>query len=143
MKKTILVYGLALALLTALLKFLEYHYVVRDLSLEFYLGVIAFLFTSVGIWAGLKLTRRKQLIVAAPSSEFVVNEANLKTLNISKREHEVLTLMAQGMTNQEIADKLFVSLNTVKTHLSNLFQKLEVSRRTQAVQKGKELRLIP
>jgi ATP/maltotriose-dependent transcriptional regulator MalT len=116
--------------------------------MELYGGLIALLFTALGIWAGLKLTRKKEVtvikevIVEAPDS-FVINENNLKLLNISKREHEVLMLMAQGMSNQEVADKLYVSLNTVKTHSSKLFEKLNVQRRTQAVQEAKKLGLVP
>lgn len=140
MKRTILLYGLALALLVFFLKLIEYRFYVRDLSFEFYLGVVAVLFSVLGIWAGLKLTRKKTIVL---SPDFVLDESQLQKLGISRREHEVLQLMANGMSNQEIADKLFVSLNTIKTHTSNLFLKLEVSRRTQAVQKGKELRLIP
>jgi two-component system, NarL family, response regulator LiaR len=139
-KKTILIYGLAMAILIFALKYLEYRLVVHDLSTEFYVGVIAIFFTGLGIWAGLRLTRGKVILVGP---EFVFNETELQRLGISKREHEVLELMAKGLSNQEIADKLFVSLNTIKTHTSNLFLKLEVSRRTQAVQKAKELRLIP
>ncbi|MBI1769697.1 MAG: DNA-binding response regulator [Bacteroidetes bacterium] len=118
----------------------EYRYYIHDLSIEFYVGGIAILFSALGIWAGLKLTRKK-VITASP--DFVLDETQMQKLGISKREHEVLQLMAQGLSNQEIADKLFVSLNTIKTHSSNLFLKLDVSRRTQAVQKGKALRLIP
>ncbi|MBL7876136.1 MAG: DNA-binding response regulator [Cyclobacteriaceae bacterium] len=140
MKRTILFYGLTLASLVFLLKFLEYRFIIRDLSLEFYFGIVAILFTAIGIWAGLRLTRKRVVIA---TSEFILNESELLRLGISKREHEVLGLMAQGFSNQQIADKLFVSLNTIKTHSSNLFLKLEVSRRTQAVQKAKELRLIP
>jgi ATP/maltotriose-dependent transcriptional regulator MalT len=102
--------------------------------------MIAVLFSALGVWAGLKLTRKKTFII---SPDFVLDESKLEKLGISKREHEVLQLMANGLSNQEIADKLFVSLNTIKTHSSNLFLKLEVNRRTQAVQRGKELRLIP
>jgi two-component system, NarL family, response regulator LiaR len=138
-KKTILIYGLAMAILIFALKYLEYRLIVHDLSTEFYVGVIAIFFTVLGIWAGMRLTRRKVILVGP---EFVFNETELQRLGISKREHEVLELMAKGLSNQEIADKLFVSLNTIKTHTSNLFLKLEVSRRTQAVQKAKELRLI-
>jgi DNA-binding NarL/FixJ family response regulator len=141
MKRTIILYGVAMALLIFILKFFEYRYLVRDLSLEFYLGVIAVLFTAVGIWAGNRLTRKKMVLV--PATPFEVNEDNVRNLGISKREHEVLLLMAQGLSNQEIADKLFVSLNTVKTHSSNLFYKLEAKRRTQAIQKAKALNLIP
>lgn len=139
MKRTIILYGLALSALVFLLKYLEYQVIVRNLSVEFYVGIVALFFTALGIWAGLKLTQRKVVIVGP---EFILDEAEFQRLGISKREHEVLELMAKGLSNQEIADKLFVSLNTIKTHSSNLFMKLEVSRRTQAVQKAKQLRLI-
>ena len=142
MRKTVILYGLSLAALVFLLKLLQYRFLVRDLSLEFYMGLLALLFTSIGIWAGLKLTRKKTVVVPAPS-RFILDTAQLERLGISKREHEVLELMARGLTNQEIADKLFVSVNTVKTHTANLFSKLDVRRRTQAIQKGKELLLIP
>ena len=139
MRKTILIYGVALAALTGILKFIEYRYFVRDLSLEFYLGVVAILFAGLGVWAGLRLTRRK-VVIANP--DFKLNEPELQRLGISKREYEVLELMAQGLSNQEIADKLFVSLNTVKTHSSNLFMKLDARRRTQAVRRAKEFGLL-
>ncbi len=142
MKRTVILYGITLAGLIFLLKYLEYRMVVRDLSIEFYVGIVALVFTALGIWAGLKLTRKKVITVTVGPA-FVLNQAALDRLGISKREHEVLEWMARGLSNQEIADKLFVSLNTIKTHTSNLFLKLEVSRRTQAIQKGKELRLIP
>jgi two-component system, NarL family, response regulator LiaR len=142
LKRTIILYGLALAVLVLLLKYLQYKFVIRDLSIEFYVGIMALFFTALGIWAGLKLTRRKVITVTV-GPEFILNQPELIRLGISKREHEVLELLAQGLTNQQIADKLFVSLNTIKTHTSNLFLKLEVGRRTQAIQRGKELRLIP
>ena len=140
MKRTILIYGLSLAVLIFLLKFIEYRFFVRDLSLEFYIGAIAIFFTVLGVWAGLKLTKKKMIIITNPAFQF--DQSRLDSLDISKREYEVLELMAKGLSNQEIADKLFVSLNTIKTHSSNLFLKLEVSRRTQAVQRAKELQLI-
>jgi len=140
MRKTILIYGVALAALTGILKFIEYRFFVRDLSLEFYLGLVAILFAGLGVWAGLRLTRRK-VVIASP--DFKLNEPELQRLGISKREYEVLELMAQGLSNQEIADKLFVSLNTVKTHSSNLFMKLDARRRTQAVRRAKEFGLLP
>jgi two-component system, NarL family, response regulator LiaR len=140
MRKTILLYGLAMAALTGILKLVEYRFFVRDLSLEFYLGVVAVLFTAVGVWAGMKLTRRK-VIVANP--DFRLNEPELQRLGISKREYEVLELMAQGLSNQEIADKLFVSLNTIKTHSSSIFMKLDARRRTQAIHRAKEVGLLP
>jgi NarL family two-component system response regulator LiaR len=140
MKKTIILYGLALAALVTLLKVFEYQYFVRDLSQEFYIGLIAVLFTGVGIWSGLRLTQKK-IVVLTP--DFKLDERMLERTGLSKREHEVLGLISQGLSNQEIADKLFVSVNTVKSHLSSLFLKLEVGRRTQAIQKGKALKLIP
>lgn len=140
MKKTILLYGISLAVLISVMKYVEYSYIVRDLSIEFYVGVVAAFFTGIGIWAGLRLTRKKVIVLGG---NFILDEEQLKKLGISKREHEVLELIAGGLSNQEIADKLFVSINTVKTHSSNLFVKLEASRRTQAIQRAKELRLIP
>jgi two-component system, NarL family, response regulator LiaR len=141
MKKIIILYGLALALLLFLMQWLQFGFIVRDLSLEFYLGVVAVVFTAVGIWVGLRLTRPKTKVII--KTDFNFNETECNRLGIRKRELEVLQLMAQGFSNQEIADQLFVSLNTVKTHSSNLFLKLEVKRRTQAIQRSKELMLIP
>jgi two-component system, NarL family, response regulator LiaR len=115
---------------------------VRDLSLEFYLAIVAILFMAIGVWAGLKITGKKNT-TARLNDTFTVNEDQLRQMGISKREYEVLELMARGMSNQEIADTLFVSLNTVKTHTSNLFLKLDVKRRTQAIQQAKALGLIP
>lgn len=140
MIRTVTLYGVALAIIVALLRYFEYRFLIRDLSLEFYLGLVAAVFTGLGIWMGPRLMRRK-IVVVSPA--FVLDSAMLDKLGISKREHEVLELMALGHSNQEIAEKLFVSVNTVKTHMGNLFLKLEVNRRTQAVQKAKELRLIP
>ncbi|HQQ98799.1 MAG TPA: LuxR C-terminal-related transcriptional regulator [Cyclobacteriaceae bacterium] len=103
------------------------------------MGVIAVMFTVLGVWVGLRLTRKKVVYAAA---EVAIDEQAIARLGISKREQEVLTWMAQGLSNQEIADKMFVSISTVKTHLSNLFQKLNASRRTQAIQRAKELGVL-
>jgi DNA-binding CsgD family transcriptional regulator len=144
MKKLILLYGVSLATLVFVLKMLEYRYFVHDLSMEFYIGMIALLFTVVGVWIGLKVTRKKQeIVIQTVQGDFIRNEKQLEQSGISSREYEVLELMAQGYSNQEIAEKLFVSLNTIKTHITNIFLKLEVKRRTQAVQRAKELQLIP
>lgn len=146
--KNIILYGLVLGLLIAGIKYSEFKFLVINNTFEIYGGIIAVLFTVLGIWVGLKFVKKekvtvvKEVIVQAPE-EFEVNENNLKLLSISKREHEVLVLMAQGLSNQEVADKLFVSLNTVKTHSSKLFEKLNVQRRTQAVQEAKKLGLVP
>jgi two-component system, NarL family, response regulator LiaR len=143
LKRTILLYGLVLALLIFLLKVLEYRYFLRELSIEFYIGIIAVFFAALGAWVGFRLTGKKTVVVVPLQPEFTINEETLRQTGISKREYEVLELMSLGNSNQEIADKLFVSLNTVKTHSSNLFVKLDVKRRTQAIQRAKELRLIP
>ena len=144
MKKTILLYGLALALLTFLLKGIEYRYYLRELSVEFYVGAVAVLFSGLGIWMGLKLTQafRRKETPRAVSPKEDPDPGTVEKLGISPRELEVLQLMAEGYSNQEIADKLFISLNTVKTHTSNLFSKLDVRLRTQAIQRGKELALL-
>jgi two-component system, NarL family, response regulator LiaR len=142
MRKAIL-YGILLASLIFLLKVIEYRFLVRDLSIEFYIGIIAVMFTVLGVWGGRQLTKVKRVIVTVPASPFIQNEGELNRTGISKRELEVLKLMAQGLSNQEIADRLFVSLNTIKTHTSNVFIKLDVKRRTQAIEKAKSLNLIP
>lgn len=134
-----------MAVLIGLLKFVEYRYFVRDIPMEFYIGFVAVTFTALGVWAGLRLTRPKVIreVVVEQAGPFRVDDAALQRLGISKREHEVLELISQGLSNQEIAERLFVSTSTVKTHASNLFAKLDASRRTQAVQRGKELGIIP
>lgn len=133
-----------MAALLGILKFIEYQYFVRDLPLEFYIGLIAAMFTGLGIWAGLKLTRPKIIRqVVETNSPFELDEKNLQKLGLSRREFEVLELMAAGHSNQEIAEKLFVSTSTVKTHVSNVLGKLDAQRRTQAIQRAKELRIIP
>ena len=139
MKRSVILYGISLALLVYLLKQIEYRYYIREIQLEFYIALVAMIFATLGAWVGLRLIRKK----VRTGAIFIANEKSLKAMGISKREHEVLTLMSKGDSNQEIADKLFLSLNTVKTHSSNLFVKLGARRRTQAVQRAKELRLIP
>jgi DNA-binding CsgD family transcriptional regulator len=152
MKRQALIYGLMYGLcggvLIALLKLIEFRFLVLEHSLEIYGGLIALLFSGVGIWLGLKLTGKKEVLVVkevpVPTRQpFALNEERLKGLGITKRELEILELIANGMSNREIAEKLFVSENTVKTHSSRLFDKLSAKRRTQAVQIGKELGLIP
>ncbi|MES2828080.1 MAG: LuxR C-terminal-related transcriptional regulator [Bacteroidota bacterium] len=143
-----ILYGLSLAGLLYLLKWLEWRFVIVDHAIEIFAGSLALIFTGLGIWLALKLVKPtvKTIIIekeVAASLGFQLNEAELSRLRISNRELEVLQLMAIGFKNQEIADKLFVSLNTIKTHSSNLFLKLEVERRTQAIEKGKRLSLIP
>ena len=146
MKKHILIYGLSGGLLIAVLKLVEYRFLVVEHSVEIYGGLIALLFASLGIWLGLKLTRKKETVVfreVAVAAPFALNEGKLRELGLTRRELEILELIANGMSNREIAEKLFVSENTVKTHSSRVFDKLGAKRRTQAVQLGKELGLIP
>lgn len=144
----VVLYGLCAGILIAALKLIEFRFLVVEHAFEIYGGLIAIIFAGVGIWLGLKLTKNKEVLVVkevlVPSSApFALNEERLKLLGITKRELEILELMAQGMSNREIAEKLFVSENTVKTHSSRLFDKLGAKRRTQAVQIGKETGLIP
>ena len=143
MKKTILLYGLAMAALVLLMKYVDYRFFVHDISMEIYLTIIAAICTALGIWMGLKLTNPKVVVKKEQLESFELDEHKLNEIGMSKREYDVLELMAQGLSNQEIADKLFISLNTVKTHSSNLFMKLDVKRRTQAVQQAKEIGILP
>ena len=146
--KRIVLYSLLGGLLIALLKLIEYQYFVRAYPGEAYGGLIALIFTAVGTYVGLRWSRRREVVVVkevpvAVGGPFVLNAAKLKELGITPREHEILALIAAGLSNREIGEKLFVSENTVKTHSSRVFEKLGVNRRTQAVQKGQELGLIP
>jgi DNA-binding NarL/FixJ family response regulator len=128
-----------MGLLFGLLKYVEYNFFVRNIPIEIYIGIVAIGFVALGIWAGRKLAR-PEVVKIGP--DFELDAKQLARLGISKREYEVLELIAEGLSNQEIADKLFVSTSTVKTHTSNLFAKLDARRRTQAVQIAKDLQLI-
>ena len=148
--KATIVYSISLAFLLFLLKWLELRFIIFDHSFEIYIGFIAVIFTALGIWLALKLSKPKIEIVVVEkevpvnrNEEFVPDTSLVSQLELSKRELEILSLLAQGHSNQEIATKLFVSLSTVKTHIQNLFEKLEVKRRTQAVETAKRLGLIP
>ena len=154
MRRTILVYGLVGAALAIALKLAEYRFLVVEHSLELYGGLVALLFASLGIWLGLKLTRPRETVVVrevrvpvdvpVPSTRpFVLNVARQEQLGITRRELEVLELMAAGLSNREIAERLYVSENTVKTHSGRVLEKLSARRRTQAVQRAKEAGLIP
>jgi DNA-binding CsgD family transcriptional regulator len=148
-RKTILVYGLLGGVLIAGLKLIEYRYLVIEHSVEVYGGLVALLFSALGIWLGLRITGRRDRIVVrevqvatAVAGPFTPDAARLEQLGITPRELQILELIAAGMSNREIAEKLFVSENTVKTHSSRLFDKLDARRRTQAVQRAKEAGLI-
>lgn len=151
MKRLVLIYGLVGGLLIALLQWAEYRFLVIEHSVEIYGALVAIAFAALGIWLGRKLTRvRHQIVlkevpveVPAPAAPFVPNEQKRGDLGITRRELEILSLVAEGLSNREIAGRLFVSENTVKTHCSRAFDKLGARRRTQAVQLGKELGLLP
>ena len=160
MKKTVLVYGILGGVLIAALKLVEYRFLVLEHSLEIYGGIVALIFSGLGIWLGLRLTRPRERVVVREvpvevpvevqvpvpvpvAGPFERNEARLAQLGITPRELEILEAMAAGLSNREIAERLFVSANTVKTHAARLFDKLAARRRTQAVQLGKEAGLIP
>ena len=132
-----------------LLKWLELRLIIFDHAFEIYVGAIAAVFTGLGIWLALKLSKPKVETVIVEKEiyvrrdSFLLNEQALNSLNLSKRELEVLQLMAEGLSNHEIAERLYVSLSTIKTHSRNLFDKLGVARRTQAIDRAKKLFIIP
>jgi NarL family two-component system response regulator LiaR len=143
LRRTVLLYGIVGGLLIAALSLIQYRFLIVEHSLEIYGGLVALIFAVLGIWLGLKMTGRpEKVVVVRETGPFVVNQARLEQLGITPRELEILTLIAAGMSNREIAEKLFVSENTVKTHSSRLFDKLNARRRTQAVQIAKESGLI-
>jgi DNA-binding CsgD family transcriptional regulator len=155
MKRHVLIFGLVGGLLIVTLQYTEYRFIVIEHSVELYGALIAMLFATFGIWLGLRITHNRRTIVVtkilAPDSgrgadsaaPFAPDTARQKSLGITDRELEVLTLIAGGLSNREIATQLFVSENTVKTHCSRAFDKLGATRRTQAVRHGKELGLLP
>lgn len=145
-----ILYGIVLALLLFLLKWLELRFLIIRHAIEIYIGAVAFLFTGLGIWLAIKLINPKvrtvvieKEVFVKPAENFVLDEAAVIRLGLSRRELEVLQQIAGGLSNQQIADRLFVSVNTIKTHSSNLFDKLEVKNRIQAVDKARRLALIP
>ena len=140
--RTLLIYGFFTALLAIILKWLEYRFWIRGHMIELYVGLIAGMFLLLGIWMGLKWTSRRQQGTTTLHPPVIPNAEQVKKIGLSAREQEVLALIARGHSNQEIADQLFVSLSTVKTHVSNVLSKLDVKRRTQAIQKAKELNIL-
>lgn len=148
MARQVALYGAVGGVLIALLKIIEYKHFVNEYPSEIYGGLVALIFTALGIYFGLRWTRARQVVVIREvpvrmDAPFVLDAEKLKGVGLTPREHEILALIAQGLSNREIGEKLFVSENTVKTHSSRLFEKMQVNRRVQAVQKGKEFGLIP
>jgi len=148
MVKQVVLYGAIGGVLIALLKVIEYKHFVHEYPSEIYGGLIAVIFTVLGIYFGLRWTRAKEIVVIREvpvrmDGPFVMNAEKLKEVGLTAREHEILALIAQGLSNREIGEKLFISENTIKTHSSRLFEKMQVNRRVQAEQKAKDLGLIP
>ncbi len=137
MKKTVFIYGLLLAGVLISLKTLEYKWLLRDISQQVYLLIVALGFMALGVWLSFQLIRPKPY-----KQHAMPNEAAIKQLGLSEKELRVLEKMAQGLSNQDIADELFVSINTVKTHLKNGYVKLEVSSRIKAINKLKSLNIV-
>ncbi len=131
-------YGLALAAIVILLDLLDYGWRIRTLETEVYLVMVALLFAGLGAWAATRIMPRRPT-----DGGFEPNRKAMAYLGITDREAELLGMLADGSSNREIARRAFISENTVKTHLSSLYGKLDVSRRTQAVRKARELGILP
>ncbi|MCC5929143.1 MAG: response regulator transcription factor [Cyclobacteriaceae bacterium] len=145
----ILIYSFMLAILVGLLKWFQWKFLIVDNAIDIYIGLIAVFFTLLGIWIATQLTRprvekvivEKEIFVPI-TDEFTINKTELDKLNLTKREYEILQLITKGHSNADIASLLFLSLSTVKTHTSNLFVKMNVKRRTQAIEKAKRLQIV-
>jgi DNA-binding CsgD family transcriptional regulator len=147
--RPIILYGLSLAGLIILLKWLQWKFLIVENAIDIYIGLIAIFFTLLGIWLATQLTKPRvekvfleKEIIVPHKIRFSLNHTELEKLNLTKREYEVLQLIAKGHSNADIAEKLFLSLSTVKTHTSNLFVKMDVKRRTQAIEKAKRLQIV-
>lgn len=148
--KATITYSISLALLLFLLKWLELRFIIFDHSFEIYIGFIAIIFTALGIWLAIKLMKPKVQTVVVEKEVFIEkkdvfikDEEQTALIGLSKREMEVLELMSTGLSNGEIAERIFVSIATVKTHTNRIFEKMDVQRRTQAIDKAKRLKIIP
>lgn len=143
---TVLAYGISLSLLLFLLKWFQWKFFILDNSMDIYIGLIGIFFTLLGFWIARQFVRtvvvEKEVIVPV-SEKFVLNEKALEALHLTPREWDVLQLMAEGKSNAEIAESLFLSLSTIKTHTSNVLSKMDVKNRIQAIEKAKRLNIIP
>ena len=147
--KHIILYGLMLALLVSVLKWLQWKFLIVENSIEIYVGMIALFFTVLGVWLATQLTKPRiekviveKEVIILQSEEFTINEIELKKLNLTNREYEILQLVTKGKSNADIANMLFLSISTVKTHVSNLFTKMNVKSRGQAIVKAKRLKIV-
>lgn len=145
----IILYGLILATLVFALKWLQWKFLIVDNAIDIYVGLIAVFFTVLGIWVATQLVKPKvktviveKEILVTQTEEFIINETELKKLNLNNREYEVLQLLAKGHSNADIATNLFLTVSTIKTHVSNLYFKMDVKSRTQAITKAKQLKII-
>lgn len=148
--RAVIIYSISMAALIFILKWLELRFIIFNHSYEIYIGFIAVIFTALGIWLALKLSKPKintvvieKEVFIKNNENFIPNESLISELSLSKRELEILNLISRGNSNEEIAEKLYISLSTVKSHNQNIFQKLDVKRRTQAAEKAKRLGIIP
>lgn len=148
--KHIILYGFILAFFVFVLKWLQWKFLIVNNAIDIYVGLIAVFFTFLGIWVANQISRpkiktvvvEKEIKVPEPNS-YIPNECELKKLNLSAREYEVLQLLAKGKSNAEIGEELYLSIHTIKTHVSNLYLKMDVKSRTQAMDKAKRLKIIP
>jgi ATP/maltotriose-dependent transcriptional regulator MalT len=127
---------------------MQWRFLIVDNSIDIYIGLIAVFFTVLGIWVSTQLSKPKvktviieKEVFVAQTEEFTINETELQKLNLSSREYEVLQLLTKGHSNADMAEALFLSLSTIKTHVSNLYYKMEVKSRTQAIEKAKRLKI--
>jgi len=145
----IMLYGLALATLIFVLKWLQWNFLIVDHAIDLYIGLIAIIFTMLGIWVATQLIKpkkqtvfvEKQIIIRQPK-KFILNQTELKRLNLTNREYQILKLLVLGYSNADIADQLFLSLSTIKTHVSNLYAKMNVKNRYQAIDKAKRVEIV-
>jgi len=148
--KHIILYGFILAFFVFVLKWLQWKFLIVNNAIDIYVGLIAVFFTFLGIWVANQISRpkiktvvvEKEIKVPEPNS-YIPNECELKKLHLSAREYEVLQLLAKGKSNAEIGEELYLSIHTIKTHVSNLYLKMDVKSRTQAMDKAKRLKIIP
>lgn len=152
----LIVYGISMFALLFLLKWLHWKFLIVGHSTDIYIGLVALLFTLLGIWIAKQIVKPKietrvvekletvvveKIVYLEAETNTELNKEEINNLNLSSRELEVLALVAQGMSNSEIAEKLFLSLSTIKTHVSNLFVKMDVKRRTQLIEKSRRLKI--
>ncbi|HWV73639.1 MAG TPA: response regulator transcription factor [Pseudosphingobacterium sp.] len=148
--KHIVFYGLIMAILVFALKWLQWRFLIVDNAIDIYIGLVAVFFTALGIWVAKQLIKPKTQTVIiekevfiSQTEAFTVNEIELKRLNLNSREYEILQLLAKGYSNKDISENLFLSISTIKTHVSNLYVKMDIKSRTQAIEKAKRLKIIP